>query len=56
MLTGHYAVINAIGDVRPQSRAFVPVLSRPMALQLQNIELAKRPVTWTGPYIDAQVE
>ena len=54
-LIGYYSMINALADVKLYSRVFLPVLSRPLALALRDTEPKDRPVSYTGPYMDAQV-
>lgn len=49
-------MINNIPETKDHSRKFLSVLSRPMALSLQNRSFDDRAITWSGPYMDAQGE
>lgn len=51
---GYYAVVDSVADVKLQSRAHIPVLSRVLALSYNRVPVEKRDVVWTGPYMDAQ--
>uniref|UniRef100_A0A914V354 VWFA domain-containing protein n=1 Tax=Plectus sambesii TaxID=2011161 RepID=A0A914V354_9BILA len=53
-MRGYYAVVDSVSDVKLQSRAYIPVLSRPLALSYKGVPVQKRETIWTGPYMDAQ--